>query len=781
MSYKHSDSSKIKQYIPKRMDDEEAEQKWKSLKKAINAVHARIHVTMSFEEYYCSAYAMVTGKQGEMLYRGFCEVISEHLIHQIRPLFENAINENFLETLDTVWTKFNTETIMIRDLLMYVDRSFVDFHRPPVKKLYDVALDLFREIIVDYPTINDQLKAFMLNCIAQERQYAHISWIHLKSACQMLHTLSSTTNSGNKRYYYEQVFEGPFLRETQEYYQTSSQKFLEENSTSVYVKKVRECFKDEESRSDRYLDDETMRKVFKILREELIRKNMQILVNNGLVDMINNEKYMELRDLYELLKEVENGLNLLADSLGEFLRHQISYLNEENTEACSSEQLTIEKQLFKPIAFIQSILDVKDQFDTIISRAFNNDTSFRHRIRTEFEKFLNGNKRSPEFLSLYIDEKLRKGFKEVRESEVDLLLDKIVNLFRHLQEKDVFERYYKIHLSKRLIFNKTSNMDYEKSVISKLRDECGAIFTMKLEGMFKDMGTSADLMEEYKNTPQFSSSNVEFSVQVLTAVNWPYHATTSINIPLNVLNAFETFKDYYLGKHSGRKLDLLVNQGYAELNAYFYGSNKREEEAPSQLESQPYTNSSVNSNSSLIPTRKYQLIVNTYTMVVLLCFNEREKLSFKQLLDETKIPEKELVRVLQSLSMGKTSMRVLCRQGKNKEIESADEFWLNDGFSSKLKKVRIQMISNRNCLEKEPTTREKVEEDRRHEVEAAIVRIMKARKILSHSELIVESTNQLKARFNPDPILIKRRIENLIERDYLKRDDQDQKLYHYIT
>uniref|UniRef100_A0A914ENV2 Cullin protein neddylation domain-containing protein n=1 Tax=Acrobeloides nanus TaxID=290746 RepID=A0A914ENV2_9BILA len=75
----------------------------------------------------------------------------------------------------------------------------------------------------------------------------------------------------------------------------------------------------------------------------------------------------------------------------------------------------------------------------------------------------------------------------------------------------------------------------------------------------------------------------------------------------------------------------------------------------------------------------------------------------------------------------------------------------------------------------------KVEEDRRHEVEAAIVRIMKARKMLSHSELIVESTNQLKARFNPDPMLIKRRIENLIERDYLKRDDQDQKLYHYIT
>lgn len=44
-----------------------------------------------------------------------------------------------------------------------------------------------------------------------------------------------------------------------------------------------------------------------------------------------------------------------------------------------------------------------------------------------------------------------------------------------------------------------------------------------------------------------------------------------------------------------------------------------------------------------------------------------------------------------------------------------------------------------------------VEEERRHNVEAAIVRIMKARKTLSHNELVMETTRQLSTRFTPNP------------------------------
>ena len=93
-------------------------------------------------------------------------------------------------------------------------------------------------------------------------------------------------------------------------------------------------------------------------------------------------------------------------------------------------------------------------------------------------------------------------------------------------------------------------------------------------------------------------------------------------------------------------------------------------------------------------------------------------------------------------------------------------------------------------------TRTKVDEDRRHEIEAAIVRIMKSRKNLNHNQLVAECIDQLKARFrfqklssfllyflifSPTPIVIKKRIEALIEREYLTRDNGDRKLYKYVA
>ncbi|OBS75846.1 hypothetical protein A6R68_17702, partial [Neotoma lepida] len=72
-------------------------------------------------------------------------------------------------------------------------------------------------------------------------------------------------------------------------------------------------------------------------------------------------------------------------------------------------------------------------------------------------------------------------------------------------------------------------------------------------------------------------------------------------------------------------------------------------------------------------------------------------------------------------------------------------------------------------------TRQKVDDDRKHEIEAAIVRIMKSRKKMQHNVLVAEVTQQLKARFLPSPVVIKKRIEGLIEREYLARTPEDRK------
>lgn len=168
-------------------------------------------------------------------------------------------------------------------------------------------------------------------------------------------------------------------------------------------------------------------------------------------------------------------------------------------------------------------------------------------------------------------------------------------------------------------------------------------------------------------------------------------------------------------------------------------------------------------------------------MVVLMLFNERDTWTFEDIKNETYIPDKDLIRALQSLALGKIGQRVLVKEPKSRDIEANHTFSVNDAFTSKLHRVKIQTVTTKGESEPErKETRNKVDEDRKHEIEAAIVRIMKARKKLQHNVLVTEVTEQLKARFLPSPVVIKKRIEGLIERDYLARTPEDRLVVFFI-
>ena len=47
-----------------------------------------------------------------------------------------------------------------------------------------------------------------------------------------------------------------------------------------------------------------------------------------------------------------------------------------------------------------------------------------------FELFVNLNLRSPEYISLFIDDRLRKGIKGMSDGDIDVVLDKVMCIFR---------------------------------------------------------------------------------------------------------------------------------------------------------------------------------------------------------------------------------------------------------------------------------------------------------------------------------------------------------------
>lgn len=81
--------------------------------------------------------------------------------------------------------------------------------------------------------------------------------------------------------------------------------------------------------------------------------------------------------------------------------------------------------------------------------------------------------------------------------EVDAVLDQTISVFRFITEKDVFEKYYKGHLAKRLLNGRSVSDDAERGMLAKLKTECGFQFTQKMEGMFNDMRLSVDATKDY--------------------------------------------------------------------------------------------------------------------------------------------------------------------------------------------------------------------------------------------------------------------------------------------
>lgn len=166
-----------------------------------------------------------------------------------------------------------------------------------------------------------------------------------------------------------------------------------------------------------------------------------------------------------------------------------------------------------------------------------------------------------------------------------------------------------------------------------------------------------------------------------------------------------------------------------------------------------------------------------FQALVLLPFHEKDEFSFEELKTRTAIEDSELRRTLQSLACGKS--RVIVKTPKGKDVESTDKFTFNSNFKEKLFRIKINQIQMKETQEEQINTQERVYQDRQYQIDAAVVRIMKTRKSLNHNILITELYDQLK--FPVAPPDLKKRIESLIERDYLERDKDNPNLYHYVA
>jgi len=230
---------------------------------------------------------------------------------------------------------------------------------------------------------------------------------------------------------------------------------------------------------------------------------------------------------------------------------------------------------------VSSLLSFKSQLDAIYQMSFNSDELFSQSLRESFEYFINQRRDKPaEYIAKYLDNLLRKGDKGLTTGgTIEEEMDKVLVIFRFVHGKDVFEAFYKKDLAKRLLLAKSASADAERSMLAKLKNgssfwkwltkECGAGFTQKLEGMFKDIDVSQDFIKSFKEQRHASQVEKNLHVNVLSQSWWPTYPEKEVILPESMVKALESFKDFWLKKQSGRKLMWRPALGHCILSADF--------------------------------------------------------------------------------------------------------------------------------------------------------------------------------------------------------------------
>lgn len=658
------------------------------------------------------------------------------------------------------WKRWGDVLFVVRGLYSYLDRAYLLLQGgggAGKQGVNEMGIELFRKAVFGSrrdPNVAPQglrvLEAVCRMVDYVRREDERQDEALLKEAVAMLRLCGV----------YGRSFEPMFLVKSHRYLEGFAAETSAVYGLKGYIGAVGTLLQKESDRCDGYnFESTTKRQLLEDAHHVLIEQYSDKLLDSGSVGRLLEAGDVEsVKALYQLLKL--SGLQKRLKGPWE------RYVRDTGAAIVSDTE--------RGDDMVIRLLELRRSLDVMIRDAFAKDEVFVYGLRESFGHFINDKKSSSswntgtskvgEMIAKYIDMLLRGGLKTLPKSllsdsrdradaemsgvastgdedaELDRQLDYGLELFRFIEGKDVFEAFYKKDLARRLLLGRSASQDAERSMLAKLKSECGSSFTHNLEQMFKDQELAKDEMTSYKEWltgTGRSNGGVDLSVSILSAAAWPTFPDVRVLLPKEVLEQITIFDKYYKNKHTGRRLTWKHNMAHCVVKAQFNRGPK-------------------------------ELLVSALQAAVLMLFNDVEDdgskktstsgvLSYEQISQATGLQGGELDRTLQSLACGKA--RVLTKHPKGRDVSPTDTFTVNKAFTDPKFRVKINQIQLRETKEENRETHARVAADRQFETQAAIVRIMKSRKKMGHVQLVAEVINQTRSRGAVDPADIKANIE----------------------
>ncbi|ESO94254.1 hypothetical protein LOTGIDRAFT_215748 [Lottia gigantea] len=686
---------------------------------------------------------------GHELYKRLKEYLKTYLVKLLKD-GQDLLDEQVLQFYTRQWEDYQFSSKVLNGICAYLNRHWVrrecDEGTKGIHEVYSLALITWRDNL--FRPLNKQVTNAVLKLIERERHGETVNTRLISGVinCYVELGLNEDDSSakGPTLSVYKEHFETSFLEDTDQFYIKESTEFLQQNPVTEYMKKGETRLKEEFKRVQLYLHESTQDVLAKVCEKVLIEKHLEIF-HYEFQNLLDADKNDDLGRMYQLVSRIQDGLGELKSLLETHIFNQ----GQTAIDRCG------EAALNDPKIYVQTVLDVHKKYHALVMTAFNNDSGFVAALDKACGRFINNNSvtklaqassKSPELLARYCDLLLKKSSKNPEEAELEDTLNQVMIMFKYIEDKDVFQKFYSKMLGKRLVQHMSASDDAEASMISKLKQACGFEYTSKLQRMFQDIGVSKDLNEQFKKHLQGDSLDIDFSMQVLSSGSWPFQQSCTFNLPVELERSFQRFTTFYSAQHSGRKLNWLYHMCKGEL----------------------VTNCFKN---------RYTLQSSTFQMAVLLQYNLMDNFTIQQLFENTQIKMELLTQVLQILLKSK----LLVTKEAETELTPQTVVSLFTMYKNKKLRVNINVPLKTEVKAEQEITHKHIEEDRKLLIQAAIVRIMKMRKQLKHQNLLAEVLNQLSARFKPRVPVIKKCIDILIEKEYLERVEGQKDTYSYLA
>ncbi|KPI83950.1 cullin-like protein-like protein [Leptomonas seymouri] len=681
---------------------------------------------------------------GELLYMEYNEMLTTYL-WRYRDLNAESDQELFQRTLD-VWEHYKILMKWNMRTFGYLSRYYIVYHSKP--SLQQVGLSIFLEQV--FKKNADVVSSITQKLLLKERAN-RVASTNAKQIATAI-GLFSSMNIEDTQSIYVTAFLEPFLEKTKKEYERFLQEWDATTDAAAFLQAVQEALTHERDICHRYFstadEERIMTCVETVLVDSPITRQKLVDSPTGALAMLRNRDEIQLQNCYSFFSRRESGVALLAA----LIKKQIE---SEGLELC--DRFKGEESSVDVVTYVKGMMHLQEVYPQLLSRCFQLDFTLSKAVREGLEACYNhgvaitnnggGESRVVpfcEWLSHYVNHLLQQ-----EPGPVNADMDRIVATLAYVTERDRFIATSREHMADRILFPmKKFSVSNERALIQRIRQRCGPTSTARLESMLHDWETS----QSYRAMDVLASKGgvPSFDVDLLVAKKgiWPPRLSSEpdIVVPSFIQRPLDALRDDYLAGKSGRVLTWSHDCSSGEVQGTFAKGT--------QL-----------------------FLVCGIQALVLLCFNSTQSCTPQHIMDHCHVKFAALQRHLPPLIRG----RILVRKSRKPQLQLDDELGVSDEYVCRARKARLPPSLARVSIGASEHIAKQVEEDRKPAIDVALVRIMKGRRSLEHSDLVLECQQQLSARFSPDIKLIKLRIEELIRREFIARDSRNKSLYHYIA